>query len=808
MADQWKGNDFHQSSLPQNDRAQDSAPAGQTPFGSNGRPPYAPGQPAVMPPARLHQNPGALAQQRRAVPPAGPVPVSRPGMYQGRPARAAARPASFGGAQQPFQPPFGNPGQGASAVRPQTAPGPNYQYRTPAGNAAYTAARQNSPYPPLDPAAAQMAAQASLSDQASQYDADIYGPDDGADLDDLFEDGGESQGLAKPLKIALILGACIIVLVLAFFLIRALFPGDNSDVRLQRQTTQNTTRRTEPTTVATTQKPTETLTPPQTDPYQNQPAWTPPTQPPTEAPTQPTFAGAPQVNVQGPQAELPVAGEQVQPSVEEAGTDPGDAIGGEQAPGDNTTGSGVAPEAAILDLPVPQIDPAQMSTLEKTPDVSTGSVFLRGENNTAVLLQGLQDYSPIYVSSVGGQAIGKNGEKYYLIDASGTPQELNIVLDPNTDLRGKLGFSGFGYINQGMLYYSSYVSGTEPQAALDKDVIDARIAPSGMASPFLVLHSDNTVSIVDLNEIKTELMSGTEMTGHAKLDYFSNKGSLAIFEDQQKVYIRWPDAEKVSSYSKSVYDDPDGRSMAPLQFLASGDASEILYWQNGTNGLYRVNKSGRNQLITTPGLTMDDSTEILPAGYGANGIYSSFAVMNGTKLFLTNATGDQGDGKTFGMATLSTNLKEAVAAGNMVYWINNAGELYGVSAEADLNSQIPIYQIGSGGSSQLATTIDGNSIFYVNAGTLWRHDNGQTAYQLATNVMTYKTNKDGSAVYVVYNNGSLSKISGGNETILTQSGADLHTFDVSGRVTFAGNDWLDSVGFVYQTEDGQAHSEY
>ncbi|MDO5016664.1 MAG: hypothetical protein Q4E09_06625 [Eubacteriales bacterium] len=727
--------------------------------------------------------------------------------YGARPNQPGTRPVT--------RPANNRPGAGHRPVyssdnRPAPRPGtqragfPDYRQSQPQ-------MRQPAPFSPEAEAAQRAARRAMEQDPdyfANHYDyqGDDYGLDDAYDdnrnyVDELLDAEEVSrEGLPGPLKLAIGLAAAILAIVLAFFIIRSLVSKDKSDVRLEKQSstkidtivTTTEAPTTERTTVETTPK--VTLPPVGTDPYQNPPAWVPPSAPPPQVdvlitepeetlPQEnlPEWEEQPEAPVEEPQPEAPpvsnppaVVEVPITPPAEPTNLyAPTAPLGPDETPMYAPTAEPTAAQPAYgntdseyvaLEL-LPPRNPAEAPIPEPQPGKileSPGGLSLlqMDANGQYVLNSQPGDYSAIYSSYDHSQIVAQTADgRFYQIEAGREPVELPSI--SSQGLEHLVGNRGCAYISDGQLYYLTFAD--QSLTMLAANVTDAVIA--GQAQSFLMV-ADSGVKIMDVFGNYRELLPPFSSNGVPKLDYFSQDGEIAIFQDDFSVYVYNPRlfAEDVVRISKPL----EGYSS---QVRTLSGSNEVLLVQEGSNSLIRISPVGGLEKVSNPGWQLSANSVILGAGSSSEGIYSNLVLINQGKLYLSNDSMVEGD-SNYGALLLDDGVQEVAVGGNAIYWINDQGSLLSVYSSADLRAaEITAQEVSSPGASQITASNDGSKIFFIKDGALWQRESLGTASQLATNVSYYLTNADGSKIYLVTQDGALQAWAGGMLSTLADAGS-------------------------------------
>lgn len=754
----------------------------------------------------------------------GPDPHRAP--YGGRPAQPGPEPG--------YRPPNNRPAAGSQSAYPAgRRPAPRTD-RQQAGFPNYGQSRPQMRQPaPLSPEAeaAQRAARRAMEQDPDyadpyNYQADDYGLDDSYDdnrnyVDELLDAEEVSrEGLPGPLKLAIGLAAAILVIILAFFIIRSLVNKEKSDVRLEKQSstkidtivTTTAAPTTEKTTVETT--PEKTLPPVGTDPYQNPPAWVPPpqvdvliseTEATLPAENLPEWTEATEPAELKPQPELPPASNP--PAVVEVPITPTAeptnlyAPTAPLAPGEtpmyaptaepsaappaygNTDSEYVAMELLSprnpVEAPMPESQPGKI--LESPGGFS---LLQMDANGQYVLNSQAGDYSAIYSSSDHRQIVAQSTDGcFYQIEAGRDPVELPSI--SNQGLERLVGDRGCAYISDGQLYYLTFAD--QSLSMLAANVTDAVIA--GQAQSFLMV-ADSAVKIMDVFGNYRELLAPFSSNGVPKLDYFSQDGEIAIFQDDFSVYI----------YNPRLFGEELVRISKPMEGYSSkvhtlAGSNEVLLTQEGGNSLIRVSTVGGLEQVSNPAWQLANNTVILGAGSTNEGIYSKLVLINQSKLYLSNASMLEGE-NSYGAQLLDEGVKEVAVGGNAIYWINDQGSLFYTDSSADLRSgQITAQELSSPGASQITASNDGSKIFFLKAGALWQRESYGSASQLASNVSYYLTNADGSKVYLVTQDGALQVWSAGMLTNLAEAGSISDpeaSLAINPMSSQGGNNYIDS----------------
>lgn len=677
-------------------------------------------------------------------------------------------------------------------------------------------------------------------------------------FDSLFEDDVPDQTNHEPfslrMKIALGAGIALVLVLILVFILRGAFHPDDSNVRLERRTSgkrgpMETVAKTTPetTTKPVETTPEETLPPVGTDPYQNPPSWVPPTQAPTppqvdqpiaetlppqdwnaalpsaveEEPTtyeenEPgLWESVPEVT-EAPQPQLPPAIGQGLPIITEAGaaqyhagptsppalppTQPGETMVGSPPPVREEEQQQQISEDQILTLP----DPVTWDDVRSTKAVSgqvlqgNGSFWLlQPVGNGQFTVQGGEgNYTNVYASKDHARVIARTADdQYFLYSAGSEPQPLEVS-NPQ-GLEQLVGDQGFAYISDGQLYYQDYQ--TRQLNVVAPNVTAAIISAQG--DQFLLV-ADAGVRIQDIYGQSRDLLPSYTSTGNLQLDYFSDDGEIAIFQDDLNVYVYNP-----RLFGEDLLRIGKINPGSPADIIHLDHSSEFMIQQPGIATFIRVTNQGNVEQIVPDNGVIGNQAFVLSAGPASQGAYANVVLVSQDTLYLAN--GSTGGGGKYQAATIYQGLDEIVTAGNSIYWTNHDGMLFVLDSRVDLTSpETAISEISHAGVSELTASIDGSAIYYVKNNTLWQRQNNTTALPLASNVSFYLMNTDASRIYVVHTDGSLGRLQGGLETELAPAGS------ISGRESFAmnpmqeqgGNSWLDGQNLAW-ISNGQIYTE-
>lgn len=636
--------------------------------------------------------------------------------------------------------------------------------------------------------------------------------------EEFFEDDfAEDTGMKRNLLIAGIAAASILLVLIIVLLIMRMM-SSNSDVRLQKrtqqtslQTTTMTAKRTTGTVVIDAGTVSTTLTPLGTDPYQHPPAWTPApqTEPPTsqtEQPWQPSFAPPPAVvtvpqpvltlppEVPIPPAFDPNAGATDAPTAPPAVETPVPAPPPTEAP----TAPPVAPEQEAINLPVepqPERVLAPREVQGMVARLAGGFVLVAEDaNGQENVISGTGNFDHIYTSVDNNHVIVVSGENYFLLDGVHDPIQLNVTAPQG--IERMMGTNGFAYTMGNMLYYTNYAD--QQPVLISPNTVSALMARD--VDKWLVSSEDGSVAVIDTAGNRQELLPAYAAQGSIRLTALDDNAKLAVFQDDAMVYVYHQNSSQVLQIPKAFMGE------ANVQRTPSGD--ETLISQQGAAYIIRVTKNGGVQQINLDNV-LSANAAFLPAGTKDGNDYANLAIIDGTRLMLTNDSLMQ-DPSTgaYGTRVIEDNIKEACTGGQALYWIDGEGRVKAMNSSSSLVEAPPAAVLSSPGASQLTCNQDGSMVYYIENGTLMRRSNGQPAEVLLQGCSTYFIDRTGRRCYAVTSNGGLVRLVNGGTEYLANDGAGLtrENFEVNAMNSRGGNTWIGDGTFVW-IENGLLQAE-
>lgn len=651
-----------------------------------------------------------------------------------------------------------------------------------------------------------------------------------AGLESETDDALEAESQTKRMLIFLTVGALGVALLVLIVVL--LFQGRKNSVRLEKRTTEaiqlaSQTEKNVPVTttmaVPTKKDPlltiqtknttaSTTLTPVQTDPYENPPEWTAPTQPSSQTlMTQPPEQVLPSWNWN-----TPSSGNQFQPAPADPGfsfsiVQPGNPEPvPEQTPAPSKPTEPLEPQPADLPQPPQSVDLLQPVNQGGRVLIQEGKLsFLSLDNlgSTPVVTDVSGDYQEAYLSPDRSHLVALQSDGRVLL--TNLPEEpFELEIQSPQKLGSMMGNLGFGYMSgDGQLYYKSYGEGGQQLVA--PSVSEALMAENPLTgeTSFVVVREGEVIQLLS-DQTQVTLLDRSTGRGQPRLIFYSQQGEFLAFEDDSAVYFYRPSVTEgqVVRIEKQV----DGSAIT--QRTAEGDES-LVYTPGGT-AIVRFNREGQLSTITLSTGTMEKDALMLPLGRNSVSAYERLAIVNGGNLYLTNESAllDAQQG-TYGSQLVDSEVVETVGGGNSLFWVTANGTLRTMAAHADLKSDtIPAQTLvrGAGANTiaKLTTTQDGQTLYYISNGDLYRVTAGQLPQVAYENVLNYQMTPDGSRVYVITNGGGLIR--------LTDQGSDLLAVDGSGIQSDAlklnetqsrsGNQWIGN-GPICWYENGEVRTE-